>query len=71
MDWRKKNRMDTILEEWKPPEVLLKYFARGKLGFDKDGFPITFNLVSYMDFKGIYIKVSEYSVAWSLIYVYD
>ena len=40
MEWRKKNGIDTILEDWEPPEVLVKYSPGGFTGFDKKGGPI-------------------------------
>ena len=35
IDWRRKNRIDTILKEFKSPDVLLKYFSAGQVGQDK------------------------------------
>ena len=35
MEWRRLYRIDTIQEEFKPPEVLTKYFAAGIPGQDK------------------------------------
>ncbi len=35
MDWRRQHRIDSILDEFKPPEVLAKYFPAGFVGQDK------------------------------------
>lgn len=32
LQWRKLNQVDKILEEWRPPEVMQKYFSTGQLG---------------------------------------
>ncbi|GIY47532.1 uncharacterized protein CEXT_650771 [Caerostris extrusa] len=42
MEWRKEYQMDTILTDYKPPEVLIKYFPMNFLGFDKEGFPVRY-----------------------------
>ena len=32
MEWRRQHRIDTLLEEFIPPEVLTKYFPAGFVG---------------------------------------
>jgi len=39
LEWRKNNEVDSILENWHPPEVLLKYFPASLVGRDKFGCP--------------------------------
>ncbi|EDO39298.1 predicted protein, partial [Nematostella vectensis] len=50
---RKKFGLDTILEDYKPPEVLEKYDPGGFFGYDKEGFPIFIDPVGKIDFKGL------------------
>ena len=44
--------MDTILEDWTPPEVLLKYYPGGFAGFDKEGSPIWAVQSAQFDMRG-------------------
>ena len=37
IEWRRINKIDTILEWYKPPEVLVKYYPVGSIGCDKKG----------------------------------
>jgi hypothetical protein len=41
--WRQANGIDEILK-WNPPEVLLKYFSYGKVGYDKLNSPGQYKL---------------------------
>ncbi|CAL1296162.1 unnamed protein product [Larinioides sclopetarius] len=53
ISWRKEFKVDSMLTDYKPQEVLVKYFPYSLIGFDKEGFP-----VRYVDFaadeKGIF-----------------
>lgn len=37
MKWREENEIDKLVETWKPPDVLEKYYSHGVTGFDKFG----------------------------------
>ena len=39
LEWRKKNQIDDILDNWQVPEVLEKYYSMGVCGNDKYGCP--------------------------------
>ena len=52
MAWRAKWGADTILEDYKPPEVMQKYWPGSHFGFDKEGHPIIISVNSNVDFKG-------------------
>ena len=39
MEWRRQYRVDTLLDEFKSPEVVAKYFAAGFVGRDKQRNP--------------------------------
>ena len=50
--WRKQRGLDFILN-WKPPEVLRKYYPGGFAGFDGSGCPVWIIPVGKADMKGI------------------
>jgi hypothetical protein len=37
MEWREENKIDDLVDNWQPPEVLKKYYSMGEIGFDKFG----------------------------------
>ncbi|XP_071039211.1 SEC14-like protein 2 [Parasteatoda tepidariorum] len=53
IQWRKELEVDTILTDYKTPEVLQKYFSTGHIGFDKEGCPVSYSSVFKMDTNGI------------------
>jgi len=59
LEWRKINRIDTILEEWEIPEVLEKYNSMGVCGNDKFGCPVWICAYGNTDMKGIMMSVTK------------
>lgn len=61
MKLREKMRIDKILEEYEPPEVIKKYMPSGFVGFDKEGSPVVVELYGKLDMKGIMnsVKISD------------
>ena len=58
MAWREQYRVDHILQEYEPPEVMQKYWQGGHCGYSKDGHPVWYNIAKDFDFKGkLYIEV--------------
>lgn len=53
MDSRQRWGLDTILETFKPSEVLTKYYPGGFFGFDKEGAPVFIDPIGQIDFKGL------------------
>ncbi|GIX78726.1 SEC14-like protein 2 [Caerostris extrusa] len=53
LQWRKQNKVDTMLEEYKAPEVVEKYLSMNSLGFDKDGYPVNYCEFGNIDTKGL------------------
>ncbi|XP_037520884.1 SEC14-like protein 2 [Rhipicephalus sanguineus] len=51
--WRKKNEVDSILEDYQPPKVLLEYFPGGFVDCSTDGRPVLIVPVGQADFKGM------------------
>ena len=52
MEWRKKWKADTILQDFDPPEVLKKYYPGGLAGYDKWGNPVWLIKSAKFDMKG-------------------
>ena len=44
--------MDTILQDWKIPEVMKKYYPGGLAGYDKAGSPVWVVESAKFDLKG-------------------
>ena len=52
LEWRRKYGADTILDDWTPPEVCVKYYPGGFFGESKQGYPIWFDTLGTIDLKG-------------------
>uniref|UniRef100_A0A0P5RU89 Cral/trio domain-containing protein n=1 Tax=Daphnia magna TaxID=35525 RepID=A0A0P5RU89_9CRUS len=59
MEWRQKNRIDTIIEDWKAPEVLTKYCAVGHTSADKYKSYTVVVRYGAMDLKGLLLSVKK------------
>ncbi len=46
--------MDTILDDYTPPEVLVKYFPGGHCGYDLEGAPIWIAPSGKLDIRGMH-----------------
>ncbi|XP_789550.2 SEC14-like protein 2 [Strongylocentrotus purpuratus] len=57
--WREENKVATIAEDFKTPEVLEKYRIGGMIGFGKDGRPIFLDPFGLIDFKGLLHAVTQ------------
>lgn len=62
MDWRRKNKIDLLLDGYQSPEVLTKYFAAGNLGVDKLKSNLLLIRYGMIDIKGVLLssKKKEY-----------
>jgi hypothetical protein len=56
IDVRKKHKLDTILSDHKPVEVLEKYLPGGLMGEDREGHPVWYDNFNY-DFRGLHYSV--------------
>ena len=56
MEWRRKYKVDTVLQDYKSPEVLTKYFASGYTGVDKLNSYTVVVRYGMMDLKGIQLN---------------
>ena len=52
MKWREKYGIDTLLQEWEPPEVMRKFCPGGWSGFDKEGCPLFIKPEGDVDIRG-------------------
>ncbi|KAI4882304.1 hypothetical protein NFI96_011117, partial [Prochilodus magdalenae] len=59
LEFRKNMKVDTLLTDWKPPEVLEKYVPGGFCGFDRDGNPVGYDFISPVDMRGILLSASK------------
>lgn len=51
MSVRKEYEVDTLLEDWTPPEVL-QFNAGGFFGEDREGHPVWYDKIGKLDLKG-------------------
>ena len=56
--WRKQRGVDFVLN-WKPPEVLRKYYPGGFAGFDSCGCPVWIIPYGNLDMKGMLSCISR------------
>ena len=59
LHWRKKHQVDKILNDYKAPSVLVKYFPGGWHNSDKEGRPLYLLRMGQMDVKGLVKSVGE------------
>ncbi|XP_012940167.1 SEC14-like protein 2 [Aplysia californica] len=71
MKWREQNKVDTMLEWFEPPEVMLKYYTGGLFGQDKEGALIWIDPNGYIDIKGILMSMRKQEVILSKVYLLE
>lgn len=59
MDIRRRLKLDTLVETYKVPEVLSKYYPGSYFGFDRDGSPVFIDPIGQIDFKGLLSSVKK------------
>ncbi|XP_063066055.1 SEC14-like protein 2 [Engraulis encrasicolus] len=59
VEFRKYMKADTIIEDFKPPEVIEKYVSGGLCGFDKEGNPIWYDVIGPLDPKGLLMSATK------------
>ena len=57
MEFREKYGLDTILTDYKPPEVIKKYLPGGFFGEDREGHPVWYSVSGNTDARGVWITV--------------
>ncbi|CAN9504456.1 unnamed protein product [Ophioblennius macclurei] len=58
-EFRKQMKVDAIISDWKPPEVIEKYVSGGMCGYDREGSPIWYDLVGPLDPKGLMLSSTK------------
>lgn len=53
LQWKQHLQVDTIIDEFEPPEVLRKYYPGGLVGHDKQGCPVWIVPLGSLDIKGL------------------
>ncbi|CAL1279018.1 unnamed protein product [Larinioides sclopetarius] len=61
--WRKEFQIDTILTDYEPPEVLVKYGASSFVCFDKDGCAVRIQDWGHLDWKSLCNAATKTEVA--------
>ncbi|KAJ4921545.1 hypothetical protein JOQ06_024473 [Pogonophryne albipinna] len=59
VEFRRKMNVDTIISDWKPPEVIEKYVSGGMCGYDREGSPIWYDVIGPMDPKGLLMSATK------------
>lgn len=71
LEWRKKHKIDELVDIWTPPEVLTKYLPHGMIGNDKEGSPILIFPLKDCDVRGILQSVSKEDFMYYIWYVVE
>ncbi|XP_056259369.1 SEC14-like protein 2 isoform X2 [Seriola aureovittata] len=59
VEFRKQMRVDTIISDWRPPEVIEKYVSGGMCGYDREGSPIWYDVIGPLDPKGLLLSATK------------
>ncbi|XP_056146625.1 SEC14-like protein 2 isoform X2 [Lampris incognitus] len=59
LEFRKQMKVDTIISDWKPPEVIEKYFSGGMCGYDRAGSPVWYDVIGPLDPKGLLLSATK------------
>ncbi|XP_066507129.1 SEC14-like protein 2 isoform X2 [Hoplias malabaricus] len=59
LEFRKHMKVDSILDEWKPPEVIERYVSGGMCGYDREGSPVWYDVIGPLDPKGLLMSASK------------
>ncbi|XP_037126173.1 SEC14-like protein 2 [Syngnathus acus] len=59
IEFRKRMEVDSIISDWRPPEVIEKYLSGGMCGYDRDGSPVWYDVIGPMDPKGLFLSASK------------
>ncbi|XP_033845769.1 SEC14-like protein 2 isoform X1 [Periophthalmus magnuspinnatus] len=59
LEFRRQMKVDTIVEDFKPPEVIEKYVSGGMCGYDREGSPIWYDVIGPLDPKGLLLSATK------------
>ncbi|XP_037609680.1 SEC14-like protein 2 [Sebastes umbrosus] len=59
VEFRRKMNVDSIISDWKPPEVIEEYVSGGMCGYDREGSPIWYDVIGPLDPKGLLLSATK------------
>uniref|UniRef100_A0A667WPN0 SEC14-like lipid binding 8 n=1 Tax=Myripristis murdjan TaxID=586833 RepID=A0A667WPN0_9TELE len=59
VEFRKHMKVDTIITDWRPPEVKLSYLSGGMCGYDREGSPVWYDVIGPVDPKGLFLSATK------------
>ncbi|KAJ4942435.1 hypothetical protein JOQ06_012301 [Pogonophryne albipinna] len=59
LEFRKQMKVDAIITDWRPPEVIEKYLSGGMCGHDREGSPVWYDVIGPVDPKGLFLSASK------------
>ncbi|XP_070706317.1 SEC14-like protein 2 [Pempheris klunzingeri] len=59
VEFRRKMNVDSIISDWKPPEVIEKFVSGGMCGYDREGSPIWYDVIGPLDPKGLLLSATK------------
>ncbi|KAM9734354.1 SEC14-like protein 2 [Menidia menidia] len=59
VEFRKQMKVDTIISDWTPPEVIERYVSGGMCGYDREGSPVWYDVIGPLDPKGLLMSASK------------
>ncbi|XP_036385797.1 SEC14-like protein 2 [Megalops cyprinoides] len=59
LEFRKRMKVDTIITDWRPPEVITRYLAGGMCGYDREGSPVWYDVIGPLDPKGLLLSATK------------
>ncbi|KAM9801238.1 SEC14-like protein 2 [Neosynchiropus ocellatus] len=59
VDFRRQMKVDSIVSDWTPPEVIRRYLSGGMCGYDRDGSPVWYDVVGPLDPRGLLMSASK------------
>ncbi|XP_029565833.1 SEC14-like protein 2 isoform X2 [Salmo trutta] len=59
LEFRKHMKADSIITDWRPPEVIERYVSGGMCGFDLEGSPIWYDVIGPLDPKGLLLSCTK------------
>ncbi|XP_037547876.1 SEC14-like protein 2, partial [Nematolebias whitei] len=59
VEFRRQFKVDTIVSDWKSPEVIEKYVSGGMCGYDREGSPIWYDVIGPLDPKGLMMSATK------------
>uniref|UniRef100_A0A8C3A9A6 SEC14-like lipid binding 7 n=1 Tax=Cyclopterus lumpus TaxID=8103 RepID=A0A8C3A9A6_CYCLU len=59
LEFRRKMSVDSIISDWKPPEVIEQYVSGGMCGFDREGSPIWYDVIGPLDPRGLLLSATK------------